>query len=502
VNELSRRTFLKSAVAAGVLPAAGTGRLLAAGDRPNVISICCDTWSAHWVGAYGNQQIRTPNVDALAARSAVFQQAFAEALPTVPARRAIYTGRRVFPSRMVLQQGDANRIRGWHQLYLEDVTLAESMRDAGYTTALVSDLLHQFRPGMNFHRGFMGWRWIRGQEGDSYETGPTKDIDPAKYLHPSQPGGAGGPPPRPGGPGGPPPLIKQYLTNRQYWKTEDDWPCARLFREAGQWLDDNVEDSQPFFLQIECYSPHEMWDPPEDYYRLYMKSDYSGPRLISPPVFTRNLSAVEFEHVRALYNGMITFTDTHIGKFLEKVEKTGLMNNTIILFYADHGCMMGEQGQLRKDEGLIRTQVTRVPLILYDPRESWNGRRIGGLVQDTDIMPTLLDMIGSQVPSRVTGESLRPLASSGGPSRREWIVSGWGDHGAIRTPEWLYIGRWNPGETFEDIYDLKADPLELKNIAPEKPDLVKDFRARLKEYVDSGWSVTDGTFVRVLSEQG
>lgn len=490
--ELSRRTFVKSAAAAGALSAAGTERLLAAGDRPNVICICCDTWSAHWVGAYGNQQIRTPNVDALATRSAVFQQAFAEGLPTVPARRAIYTGRRVFPSRLVLQQDDPARIRGWHQLYIEDVTLAESMRDAGYTTALVSDTFHQFRPGKNFHRGFMAWRWIRGQEGDPYETGPKKDIDPAKYLHPSQLRGAAKPPP----------VIMNYLTNRQYWKTEDDWPCARLFREAGQWLDDNIEDSQPFFLQIECYSPHEMWDPPEDYYRLYMKSDYTGPRLINPPGSTRNLSAVEFEHVRALYNGMITFADTHIGKFLEKVEKAGLMNNTIILFYADHGCMMGEQGQLRKDEGLIRTQVTRVPLILYDPRESWKGRRIGGLVQHTDIMPTLLDMIGSQVPSRATGESLRPLASSGDPSRREWIVTGWGDHGAIRTPEWLYIGRWNPGETFEDIYDLKADPLELKNIAPEKPDLVKDFRARLKEYVDSGWSITDGTFVKVLSEQG
>ncbi|MBI4874418.1 MAG: sulfatase [Acidobacteria bacterium] len=484
---LARRTFLKSAAAAGAASALGSGRLAAADTRPNVILICCDTWRADWLGCYGNQQIKTPAIDALAAKSSVFLEAYAEALPTVPARRVIYTGRRGFPAQS-LQQTDSPSIRGWHPLYVEDVTLAESMRNAGYTTALIADLLHIFKPGFNFHRGFMSWRWIRGQEGDNLETGPTKNVDVTRFLHRTQPLT-----------GGDARMIRQYAINRQFWKTEDDYPHPRTFAEAGRWLENNVSDSQPFFLQIETFSPHEMWDPPEDYYRLYMKGDYNGPRLVQPPSFTNVLTPLEVEHIRALYAGMVTFTDAHIGKFLAKVEALGLMSNTVIVFYADHGCLMGEQGRLRKEEAELRTQVTRVPLMIYNGYEAWQPRRVDGYVQHSDIMPTVLDLIGSQVPSRVTGESISAAARFGEAMRREWIVTGWGNHGTIRSQEWLYQGRWNPGEAFEELYDVRKDPNELVDVAAMHPDLVRDYRKRLTEYADAGWEITKGTFTKVLS---
>jgi arylsulfatase A-like enzyme len=459
--------------------------------RLNFIFIVCDTWSAHWLGCYGAAQVRTPSVDALAARSAMFLDAYPQALPTIPARRAMYTGRQIFPSDMVPQPDDI-QIRGWHPLYVEDVTLAEAMRDAGYRTALVTDCYHEIKPGKNFQRGFDAYRYIRGQEKDAFRTGPRKGIDPTKYLHASQN-------PKAAVAGN----IRQFLINRQSWQTEDDWFAAQVFAEAGRWLESNAGEEQPFYLHVESFSPHEMWDPPDDYYRLYMKSDYTGNRLLWPPDTTARLKPVELEHVRALYAGLVTFVDSRVGRFLDKVREFGLMENTVIVFTSDHGTYMGEQGRLHKGEGDLRTQLTHVPLLFYYPGGAWAGKRIGGFVQHTDIMPTLLDLAGAGIPDRVTGASLRPMIEAGAGSAREQVVCGWNDHGTIRTPEWLYQGRWNDnGAAYEELYDVRRDPLELVNVNQQNAALVAEFRAQLRAYVDAGWETTRGSFSRLLTPQG
>jgi arylsulfatase A-like enzyme len=288
--------------------------------------------------------------------------------------------------------------------------------------------------------------------------------------------------------------VYQYLLNRQDWKTEDDWLAAQVFRTAENWLRDNVEESQPFYLHIESFSPHEFWDPPESFYRMYMKKDYRGPILIHPPQSTAKMSPLEVEHARAMYAGLVTFTDSRIGKFLQTVEQLGLMKNTVIVFVADHGTMMGEQGQLHKGEQRLRVQCTNVPLSIYHPRENWAGRKIGGYVSHADLMPTILDMAGVQAPTRVTGESLRPIIAAGARSKREWAITGWGEHASIRTPEWNYHARWSEGPGFEELYDLGKDPLELKSVAAAHPHACERFRKRLQEYVAAGWAVTKGHF--------
>ena len=450
----------------------------------NIIHIGVDTWSAHYLGCYGNTGIRTPHVDALARKSALFEDAYPEVLPTLPARRCIYTGRRIFPSDLILQHDDQVKIRGWHPLFTEDVTISETLKGAGYTTALVSDLYHQFKPDKNFHRGFDSWRWIRGHEADRLETGPRKAIPIANYVHPAYPNAKNG--------------VMQYLLNRRHWKTTGDYLAAQTFGHAAQWLENNVEEAHPFYLHVESFWPHEFWDPPEEFYRLYMKSDYKGPRLISPPMTTEKMSPVEIEHARALYAGLVTFVDDRIGRFLAGVERMGLMKNTLIVFVADHGTMMGEQGQFHKGETRIRTQVTHVPLVIYHPRENWAGRRIKGFVQHVDLMPTLLDLAGVPAPSRVTGRSLRGLMANGSNSTHDTVVTGWGEHGTVRDHEWVYIGRWSPGPVFEELYNVKEDPKELKNVAHMHPQVVASYRGRLKDHVESGWPITRGTFATRL----
>ena len=482
----SRRSLLKGLSAAAAVPAAhssAASRQRSADGKFNVIHIGVDTWSAHWINCYGlNASIQTPFVDALAARSAMFMDAYPNALPTVPVRRGVYTGRQVFPSYMVRMREGGTNWRGWHPLYREDVTVAESFRDSGYRTQLISDVYHQFQPAMNFQFGFNGFTWIRDQETDRAATGPVRGIDPSRYMHASTPNIEG--------------QVSRYLLNRYQWQTEEDWPTHRLFAEAGSWLDSNTDDNQPFYLHIECYSPHEMWDPPEEYYRRYMKSDYSGPRLIFPPTSAAKMTAVELEHARALYAGMVSFVDSRIGIFLKRVLDMGLLENTIIVFVADHGTFQGEQGDVHKGEGLLRTQLLHVPLLIYHPYLAGMNRRIRGFVQHADIMPTLLDLNGIQCPARVTGKSLRPLMETGASSDRDIIYGGWNDHGFIRTPDWSYIGRWNPGEAYEEIYDVRKDPLELKNVIQDQQSLMNDFRARLQAHVAAGWNITKGNFLQ------
>src|SRR3989454_1587978 len=221
--KITRRDLLATPMAAS---AAGALAAQDASGPLNIIHIGVDTWGAHYLGCYGNPEIRTPNVDALAKKSVVFEEAYPEVLPTLPARRSIYTGRRIFPSDLILQRDDQVKIRGWHPLFTEDVTMSDTLKSAGFTTALISDIYHQFKPDKNFHRGFDSWRWIRGQESDRLETGPRDAIRLEDYQHRSQRRQSGAAArTRIDG-------VLQYLLNRREWKTEDDWLPAQGVREG------------------------------------------------------------------------------------------------------------------------------------------------------------------------------------------------------------------------------------------------------------------------------
>lgn len=497
MSQISRRNLLAATVsAAGAGPLAGqrnAGRAavptvtmeepaVQKGNGLNLITICVDTWGPNYFGCYGNNWIKTPNMDKLASKSVMFTDAYSECLPTIPMRRVLYTGRRIFPTRQIAQPDDQVKIRGWHQLFAEDITLSEMLKAASYRTALICDLYHTFKPNKNFHRGFDCWRWIRGQEMDRWESGPAYKIKLADYSHRTQKGG---------------PL--QFLLNRQDWQKEEDWLAPRVFADAARWLERNGTEAHPFYLHVESFSPHEYWDPFDDYYHLYMKKNYKGPRLISPPQTTKDMTPLEVEHARCLYFGLVTMVDTWVGKLLDKVESMGLMQNTVIAVTADHGTMMGEQGQLHKGEDRIRKQVTNVPLIIYDPRKNYGGKKIHGFVQHPDIYPTLAGLLDLKPPKRVTGRSMLPLiAGTKTGGLRDTSITGWGIHATVRTHEWAFITRWLPADdpqhNDDQLYDVQKDPEELINVADKNPAVIADLRKKLNAYIDSGRGVTNGTF--------
>ena len=137
------------------------------GNRLNLILLDVDTFRADNLACYGGNQVGLFKPQRFRPRQRHLRGGLPEALPTVPIRRNLVTGRRIVPFDYY-QQHDPVQMPGWHPLFFEDVTLAETLHEAGYATALIADILHFTRPGRNFHRGYRYYDWVRGHSFDFY----------------------------------------------------------------------------------------------------------------------------------------------------------------------------------------------------------------------------------------------------------------------------------------------------------------------------------------------
>lgn len=279
----------------------------------NLIWICSDTFRNDNLGCMGNKVTKTPNLDNLASEGILFENAYVEGLPTIPERLVFYTGKYTLP------------FRGGEPLSKQDVPIAEHLSDKGYRTALHSDLYHMIKPGMNFHRGFDEFRWVRGQETDKYATAPTTGIDPWTFL--------------PEGTRDVPLDRKKfnpesYETSvnplRQYFQNtagrdgdESNYFAPQVINGAIKWLEDN-RDAEKFMMWVEIFDTHEPFDPPDKYYDMYRDSGYNRPKLIMPwwhSTHAEDFAEEELDTIRALYAGEVTMVDAWIGKLLAKVDR-------------------------------------------------------------------------------------------------------------------------------------------------------------------------------------
>lgn len=471
------------------------------GNNLNVIVLVSDTYRADNLEAYGSQWVDTPNLNQFAKESIVFESFYPEGMPTVPIRRQLYTGRRIFPTHFYFQQ-DSVKLPGWHQLFLEDVTLSETLQAADYQTALIADLPHLFKPSRNFHRGFNYWERVRGQEVDLYAQAPRTlpdftNLYPADYLDlfenaakgsrgefPDQKGGAIAA------------FLNQYTANRKRWTKRASSIVETTATSTIDWLK-QYHDQGPFYLQVEVFDPHEPWDPPAHFLEKYLKdpTKHSWPE---PPYLDVKVPDEGVQRLRANYAGEASNVDYWYGKVIQTVKDLGLYDNTIVVFLSDHGALLNEQGQWVKGPEKIRGQVTHVPLIVHLPKNQYAGKRVSGFVQPADVLPTLLGRLNLKSSARVTGEDLWPYINGDTTNKREYVVSSFGYIAAVRTPEWNYSAVWNK-EKFQgyykpQLYDLKNDPHELKSVADQHPDVLKHLQAKLDEYLNSGKDITNGTF--------
>jgi arylsulfatase A-like enzyme len=453
----------------------------------NILIVVTDTWRWDYLGAYGNDWIKTPYIDKLAQESVVFEGAFAEGLPTLPARRVIYTGRPIVPFQHHPQASDQVQLQGWHPLYDEDVTLSEHLRECDYVSALFNDVYHMMKPGKNFHRGFDCWYWTRGQESDPFAIRDYSQVAHILDDHTCW-----------GNKLADRAWIIQHVMNRKEWKSDADSFVAQTLQRAGDWLREYTASNltNPFYMHVETFEPHEPWDPPVEYARLYDPNYDSWDGLI-PPGSADHMPPERLANVRHAYAGECSLADRWIGHLLDVVKETGHWDDTLIVFTSDHGCMMGEQGEVHKSANRLRNQVWQVPLVIRHPQGEHAGVRAKGFVQHTDIMPTVLSLAGQSIPERVLGRNLWPQVA-GDEAGPEQIVTAFGPFAAIRNAKWSYMCPWtevagdpNPRR---DLYDLAADPKELTNVIADHPDAVQEMSALLEAHLKKYAPLTRGSF--------
>lgn len=407
----------------------------------NIIIIMSDSFRYDHLGCYGNSWIETPNLDKLAAESVVFENAYPEGLPTVPVRTALFTGNYTLTNRF------------WQPLTPQDVTMAEVLDEYGYINSMITDLYHIFKPGMNFHRGFHEYQWIRGQEADAYKTRP-HNVDLSRYIKQEMKGSYQIR------------ILDQYFRNNVDRVTENDYSAAKVMREGAKWLDENKDVHEKFFLYLDCFDPHEPWDPPPEFAAKYTDPDYKGPWLIQPKGGPCDwMTKAELAHTKGLYAGEASFVDKQIGYLLNRIRELGLMEDSLILFLSDHGHPHGEHGKILKMDDILYSELIRIPLMVRFPGKAYAGKRIKSLVQVTDVLPTILDIIGCDSNNEfMQGKSFLPLITGAKDKIHEYVNIGFFnvDDRCIRDEEWSYIRR--PDAKKCELYNLIEDPEEQRNL--------------------------------------
>jgi arylsulfatase A-like enzyme len=514
MSHTSRRELLRGTALAGLSSLASTNDVGAApppkdesgshwerpaaqtGNNLNLILLVSDTFRADNLAAYGSQWVEAPNLNRFAEQAIIFEDAYPEGMPTIPIRRTLYTGRRIVPTYYYYQH-EPVQIAGWHHLYNEDVTLAETLLEAGYLTALVADVPHLQRPGRNFHRGYTYVEWIRGQEIDYYAQAPRKqpnflDLYPAEYLNRPELTRQFGREPKQGFRD----FLNQYTANRKRWLKHGDSIVEQTSKNAIQWLKENHHQG-PFLLHVEAFDPHEPWDPPQEFLEKYL-TEPTAHTWPEPPYADVKVPAEGVKRLRANYAGEASNVDYWYGRILDTIGELGLFKNSVVLFLSDHGALLGEQDQWAKGPERLRTQVTHIPVVLHVPGNPYASKRVSGLIQIPDILPTLLGRLNLKPPSRATGEDLWPYISGERTNRRDHIVSAYGYVASVRTAEWNYSAVWNKekyiGQYKPQLYDCKKDPEELTSVADKYPYVVKELQRKLESYIASGWQTTHGSF--------
>lgn len=411
-----------------------------ASEAMNVVLVVFDTLRRDALGCYETPPawgtIATPNLDAFARESVCFTRAYPEALPTLPARRSLYTGQRTYPfhNGQFRLKGDFVPAPGWGPIPEEQHTLAEILGAAGYRTALVSDLYHEFKPSKNFWRGFDQWTFIRGQETDPSRSGPAPTQEEIDYWVP---------PPfqeliaRHQGATGKNWFTSGILLNMRDRVRESQWFNAQVMREAAQWLEQN-RDAERFFLTVESFDPHEPWFVPEHYRRAYDSTD--GPeQVISPYAEVPELDPALLLRTRANYSGLVTMCDRWFGHLVETLRVLGLLENTLVVVATDHGHSLGERrGYIGKRGYPSDPEVLDVALLVRHPRGVGAGTTCDAWVQHHDISATILAATGVQPPESLAGRTFWESAFAGGSASRDHVTVGWGAAMTVVTDRWWF----------------------------------------------------------------
>ncbi|MXW28383.1 MAG: sulfatase [Chloroflexi bacterium] len=414
------------------------------------IVVILDSLRRDHVGCYGADSIHTPALDQFSRESIRFNNPKPEALATLQTRRAVHTGNRVFPfGDHQSYKGDINRTPGWGPHSESVVTMAEIARHSGFHTGLITDTYHQFKPSMNFHRGFDQFHWIRGQENDHWGSVQLVDRDSVEgHSYPAQHNEYRRI------------RFQRYLSNVARRHYEADYFAPQVFTEAMRFVEDNRE--RDFLLVVDSFDPHEPWDPPWWYVDRYAPG-YRGTDLIWPSYGRcEGLEKNQIDLIRALYAGEVTMTDRWLGIFLEHCHCLGIMDETLLVVFSDHGHSLGEHGVMGKLPFSSYPELIDIILMVRPPGGQNGGSSCDPFVYTHDVPATVLAHLGLEAPLAIEGRDLLEIASGRRPGR-EFAVTGYHNYVVYADSEYWYFS--DHGRSDQHLYSLGEDPGCRNNLA-------------------------------------
>ncbi len=458
---MTRRSLLKSAVAAASLVLGASAQLVCAepAQRPNVLFLFSDDQQHDTIHALGNDAIETPNLDRLVSTGTTFTNAYimGGSSPAVcsPSRAALLTGRTLWN---VENQGEYG-----FEMSEKHKTLPEVFRAAGYDTFATG----KNEPGRS------------GQFGRAYSAG-------GSILFKG--------------------MSNQYRIGLYNFSPTGEYPgradaavsgkhSSEVYAdEAIRFLEQRDESAKPFFAYVAFQAPHDPRQAPPEYEAIYQKKQPPLPAAFMPAhPFDNGMLKIRDEKTApfprteeviqkqfGVYYAMITHMDAQIGRIIDTLKQKGQFDNTIIVFSSDNGLALGRHGLMGKQN--VYEHSVRVPMIVAGPGVAKAQQR-SQVCYLYDIYPTLCDLAGLKTPETVEFKSLTPVLKSPDAAHRDHLYfafMSW--QRAVREGQYKLIEYCVNGQRQTQLFDLSNDPDELTNLAgrPESADVLQRLRKLLQ----------------------
>ncbi len=436
------------------------------GSKPNVLMIIVDDMN-DWVGCLGSDRVPTPHIDALAERGLLFTNAHAPSPKCAPSRAAILTGQRASTS------GLYSNSHWWRPAYPNLVTLPQYFKKHGYYVAGGGKVHHHtdgFNPPDQWDEYF---DLIKDQD---LVVDYFKDRGEERRFFTD--------------------AMPRHPNNSLDWgpMEVDDMEMGdgHTVRWATEFL--TRDQAKPFFLAVGLFQPHLPFYAPKKYFDQIPLSGVELPinkpgDLDDIPSGGQDLAALRRKDLRMIeqhddlrrcmqsYLAGIAHADSLVGVLMKAFETSGRRDDTIIVFWSDHGYAFGEKDHFAKNT--LWERSTHVPFIMVVPGVTPRHSRSSRPVDLTCLYPTLTRLCGLPVPEGLDGVDITPLLRDPDhPWKQPAIIDFLPGNTAIRTENWRYI-RYDEGRAGEELYDLEADPEEWHNLIRTLPDQAATLKAWL-----------------------
>ena len=415
--------------------------------RPNILFFFTDDQQFDSIRALGNKHIITPNIDSLVRNGTTFTNAYIMGSMTgavcMPSRAMLMTSKTLFRF-----EPDA------YMIPEEYVTLPQCLRKAGYTT-FHTGKWHQEVPahGRSFSNG---GKVFFGGMSDHYRV-PVFDFDP-EQRYPSRD------------------ELRELRRPVNVRKRKKAKHSSELFTDSAIDFLSSYKDKRPFFMYISYTAPHQPWDAPQKYMKMYdaeniplpesfaLQHPFSlGEIILDEKSIPQPRTEKKMRQHMKNYYAMITHLDAQIGRVLKVLAERGDFENTIIIFSSDNGLAMGRHGLVGKQS--LYEHSVKVPLVISGPGIP-SGQKRDGLCYLLDIYPTLCGLTGVPVPGSLEGKSFVPVIRDPKQKIRDILFFAYKHtQRGVRDRRYKLIEYVVKGKRTTQLFDLQTDPWELNNLA-------------------------------------